>query len=130
MSRPYQITVAAILLFLLSLLNTMSELPALLQGPAGADSLNDIGTYSWTLFNFAYSVAGVIAAFGLWRNMRWGRVLALVSSALSILNLLVGLLSGQLELFPIVMASIFTILYLVVIVLVLRHAQVTVESSL
>lgn len=130
MSRPKQTTIAAILLFLLSLLNTASEVPALLQGPAAAGSIDDIGLYAWVLFNFAYSVAGIIAAFGLWRNMRWGKVLALVVSALSILNLLVGILSAQLDLFPVVMAGIFTVLYLVVIVLVLRYAQVPAESSL
>lgn len=130
MSRPKQITIAAILLFLLSLLNTASEVPLLLEGPATAAASNDVGSYAWVVFNAAYSAAGMIAAIALWRNMRWGKPLAIIVSALSILNLLVGLFSGQLELFPIIMAGIFTVLYLVVIVLVLRYAQVPAESSL
>lgn len=129
MSQSKQITIAAVLLFLLSLMNTASDISFVLAGPAAASN-NDVGSYAWAVFNVAYSVAGLFAAFALWRNMRWGKPLALIVSALSILNLLVGLLSGQLELFPIIMASIFILLYLVVIVLILRYAPVPAESGL
>jgi len=130
MSRPKQITIAAILLFLLSLMNAVTEILILLQGPAAAAASSDVGSYAWSVFNFTYSVAGLIAAFALWRNIQWGKGLALIVSALSILNLLIGVFSGQLDLFPIVIGSMFIVLYLFVVVLVLQYAPAPAESGL
>jgi hypothetical protein len=130
MSRPKLITIAAILLLLLSLMNAASDVPFLLQGPAAAAAGNDVGSYAWAVVNFTYSVAGLVAAFALWRNLRWGKALALIVSALSILNLLIGVFSGQLDLFPIVIGSMFIVLYLFVVVLVLQYAPAPAESGL
>ncbi len=128
MSRPKQITIAAVLLLLLSLVNAASD-SQVLQGPAGADFAGDLGAYAWSAFNFITSVAGLIAAFALWRNIRWGKGLALIVSAISIVNILIGIFSGQLPLFAIVMGSIFAALYLLVAVLVLRYVPVSAEFS-
>jgi hypothetical protein len=129
MSQSKQITIAAVLLFLLSLLNTASDISFVLAGPAAAAASGD-WPYTLGVFNVAYSVAGMIAAFALWRNMRWGKPLALIVSALSILNMLIPVLSGELDGFPMVMGLIFSALYLLVIVLILRYAPVPAESGL
>jgi uncharacterized membrane protein (DUF2068 family) len=128
MSQSKQITIAAILLFLLSLLNTASDISFVLAGPAAAATSGN-WPYALGVFNVAYSVAGMIAAFALWRNMRWGKPLALIVSALSILNILIPILSGELDAFPMVMGLIFAALYLLVIVLVLRYAPVPAASG-
>jgi len=129
MSRPKQITIAAILLFLLSLLNAASDISFVLEGPAAAAASGD-WPYALGVFNVAYSVAGMIAAFALWRNMRWGKPLALIVSALSILSVLIPILSGELDVFPMIMGLIFSALFLFVIVLVLRYAPVPAASGL
>jgi len=130
MLRSKQITAAAILLFLLSLMNAASELPLLIQGPAAAASRSDVGPYALSVFNFTYSIAGVIAAFGLWRNKRWGKFLALIVAALSVLNLLIPIITNQIPLPIMVMAGVFTALYVLVVVLVLRNGSPSVESNL
>ena len=58
MSRPKQITIAAILLLLLSLMNAASD-SQVLQGPAGADFAGDPGAFAWGAFNFITSIAGL-----------------------------------------------------------------------
>lgn len=130
MSRSKQITIAAILLFLLSLMNAASEIPILMQGPAAAALRDDVGSFWITLFNFTYSAAGMIAAFGLWRKMQWGKILAIIVSALSILNLMIPVILNQLPLPIKVVASVFTALYVLVVVLVLRNSSASAESTL
>lgn len=127
MSKPKQIIIAAVLLFLLSLLNALTDISFVLAGPAAAAASGD-WPYALGVFNVTIAVAGMIAAFALWLNMRWGKLLALIVSALSILNILIPILSGDLDAFPMVMGLIFAALYLVV-VLVLRYAQVPAASS-
>ncbi|MFL7837281.1 MAG: hypothetical protein AB8I52_00655 [Candidatus Promineifilaceae bacterium] len=128
MSQSKQITIAAVLLFLLSLMNAASDISFVLAGPAAA-SASGGGPYALGVFNVAYSVAGMIAAFALWRNSSWGKPLALIVSALSILSILIPVISGELDAFPMTMGLIFAALYVLVIVLVLRYAPIPAASG-
>jgi hypothetical protein len=129
MSRPKQITVAAILLLILSLLNLASDFSSLLEGSAAYASRSDAGPYALVVFNSAVAAAGIFAAVALWLAMRWGKSLALIVSALSILNILIPVLTGQLPAFAVVVGLIFVALYLLVAVNILRYAPAPATSG-
>ena len=75
-SRPLQVTVASVLLGLLSLLNLVGPLLPGSEGiPAGVIYLAVV-----------LGVAGLVAAAGLWMLKRWGAWLAVVVSALNLLS--------------------------------------------
>jgi len=107
MTRTRSITIAAILLVLLSILNLLSTIQ------------NDLDWLSY--INITYNILGLVAAVGLWRGVRWGTVLALVIVALSVIDLSRGFLDSQLVSFARAIAAFFALLYLFVAVLVLRN---------
>ena len=107
MTRTRSITIAAVLLVLLSILNFLSTIQNALD---------------WiSFFTIAYNILGIIAVVGLWRGLRWSTTLALVVVALAVIDLSRGIFDSQLESFARVIAAIFALLYILVAVLVLRN---------
>jgi len=86
MNRTQQTTVAAILQFVLCASNIVLALPDLAKG-ASPQSGGPSG-YMVTVFNFAIHVIGVVAVYGIWKNMKWGKNLAIAVDAISALLLL------------------------------------------
>lgn len=107
MTRTRSITIAVVLLVILSILNVMSTIQ------------NNLDWLSY--INITYNILGLVAAVGLWRGVRWGTILALVVVALSVIDISRGIFDSQLESFARVIAAIFALLYILVAVLVLRN---------
>src|SRR5512142_1926686 len=120
MTRSRSITVAAILLFVYNLYDAVQAIPQLAQGTANDNSLNK-PPFAVSLFVFTLAICGLFAAYGLWRNAKWGKVLGLVVTALNVLYTLIPLLVAPL---PIkLIAGGFILLNIFIIVLLLRHEE-------
>ena len=113
MNRTKQMTAAALLLFAYSAVNLMIDVPYLARGTATGP---DEAPFFMTLIAFVLDLSGIFAAFGLWQNAKWGKVLAVVIQSLQILYSLVPLLVAP----PIdqVVAGIGIVWSLVILVLI------------
>lgn len=116
MKRSTQITIAAVVLFLYSVVGLISEVPNLARGSATGPNE---APFALTLFSFVLALSGVFASYGLWMNTKWGKVLAIVVPALSILYSLVPLLVAPPPLK--LMAGVGIAISILIIVLVLRR---------
>ncbi len=118
MTRPRTITIAAILLFAVSLLDMVSEVQNLTRGTATGP---DEAPFFMTVISFTLAVAGLFAAYGLWRNEKWGKVLTTGLMALQILYSVVPLLVAP----PAMQAAaaVGIVIYLAILVLVLWRGR-------
>lgn len=124
MTRSRSVTVAAILLLVYNLYDAVQTIPQLAQGTANDSSLNK-PPFAVSLFVFTLAIFGLFAAYGLWRNAKWGKVLGLVVTALNILYTLIPLLVAPL---PIkLVAAGFIILNILIAVLLLRSESTPVS---
>ena len=94
MNRPWTYTLAAILQFVLSLLAIGVALSTLPQGAAALNSVEGPG-YAFIVMALITGVAGLFAAFGVWKNQKWGVILTIVLRALDGLLALPGLIFAQ-----------------------------------
>lgn len=118
MTRPKTITIAAILVLAVSLLGVVSDVPNLARGTATGP---DEAPFFMTLISFSLGLAGVFAAYGLWRNAKWGKVLTVALMALSILYTIVPLLVAPPPMQA--LAAVGIIIYLAILMLVLWRAR-------
>ncbi len=107
--RPLTVTIATVLLTLLSVFN----LSALLIYPPNSPKLPGILYYG----SIVFGVGGLIAVFGLWKLKRWSLLLTTILSALAILwvalfVVLYSSISGK------VLPGVVTVFYVLVLVLV------------
>ena len=123
MTRTKSTTIAAVSLLVLSLLNAVAELPNLASGTATGP---DQAPFAAALFSFTLSIVGVFAAYGLWQNMRWGKVLALIVLALSIVYSLLPVIFAPVP--NKIVSLVLIALYILVIALVLRSAPKPIEA--
>ncbi len=118
MTRSRSVTIAAILLFVFNLWNAAEIVPRLAQGTA-ADSSTGSPPFAAALVVFTMGICGLFAAYGLWRNAKWGKVLGLVVTALNILYSMIPFLVAP---FPIkLIAGGGIALNIISIVLLLRR---------
>jgi hypothetical protein len=90
MERPTRITIAAILMALTSLYSIVAAVPLLARGAAEVNAGADSPPYFILVVALIAGVAGLVAAYGLWRNQRWGKILTIVLSAINGLSALPG----------------------------------------
>ena len=120
MPRSKSVTIAAFLLFAYSLLNAVITVPDLARGTAN-DADPNVAPFAMSLFAFTLSIFGLGAAFGVWRNMKWGKVLALVVLAIDIIYSLLPILVAP---FPMkILGAVGVIIDAVIIVLLLKRAS-------
>ncbi len=124
MTHSRSVTVAAILLFVYNLYDAVQTIPLLAQGTANDSSLNK-PPFAVSLLVFTLAIFGLFAAYGLWRNAKWGKVLGLVVTALNILYTLIPLLVAPL--FIKLVAAGFIILNILIVVLLLRSESAPVN---
>lgn len=114
--RPPAMTVAFVLLALLSVLNLVP--PSLMASPAEAAEVPAFVTYLGVILG----VVGLVAAYGLWALKRWGVWLTIILSAVTILLSVPGTLFA-----PTVAIQVYNIVsgvaFALVIVLVLLPAS-------
>lgn len=87
MNRPKTYTIAAILQCLFSLYAIFNSIPLLARGDTAPAP-----PFFVVVIGFALSVLGIISAYGVWRNDKWGVVLTIIVRALDGLGALPGLL--------------------------------------
>ena len=118
MNRPKTYTVAAILQLLISLLAVVYAFPILFQGAAAVEKAGDQPPFFIIVISFGLGLLGLVSAYGVWRNQKWGVILTIVLSALNALSALPGTLGAptvQLQIF----ASVGVAISVVIIVLLL-----------
>lgn len=78
MTRSMNYTIAAVLQVLLSLTGIGG---ALVYLPRGAEALNqgtDSPPYVVLVLGLAFGVLGLVSAWGVWKNKRWGVILTII----------------------------------------------------
>ncbi len=118
MTRSRSVTIAAIIVLFNALWNIVNIVPRLAQGTAADSSLGS-PPFAAGLVVFTMGIFGLFAAYGLWRNAKWGKVLGLVVTALNILYSMIPLLVAPLPIKFIAAAGI--VLNIISIVLLLRR---------
>ncbi len=121
MKRSMSVTIAAILLFAGSLYNAVQSVPLLAQGTATDGDMTK-PPFAVTLIVFTISIFGVVASYGIWKNVKWGKVLGLVVSALNILYTLIPLMVAPLPI-KLVAAGIIAVYVLIMVLLLRRQSQ-------
>ncbi len=92
MNRPKTYTIAAILQFLLSISAVVSAIPLLARGAIDLNQAADTPPYFIIVIGFTAAVLGIVSAYGVWRNQKWGVVLTIILRAVDGLAALPGLL--------------------------------------
>ena len=88
MVRSKRIAVAAILVFLFSLVSVVRLVVALVSQ---SESVEDAGI-GFVAITLIFSSIGLVAAYGIWLNQKWGKILAISMLALNGLSALPGIL--------------------------------------
>ncbi len=123
MTRSKSVIFAAVLLLAYNVYDAVQAIPLLAQGTATDGNLSK-PPFAVSLLVFTLAIFGIIAAYGVWRNAKWGKVLGLVVTALNILYTLIPLLVAPL---PIkLVAGGFIILNIIVLWMLLRRESTTV----
>ena len=117
MDRPKTYTVAAILQLLISLFSVVWAFPILFQGAAAVDQAGDQPPFFIIVMSFGLGLLGLVSAYGVWRNQKWGVVLTILLSALNALSALPGLLFAPT--FALQISAIFGVAISVVIIVLL-----------
>ena len=117
MKRPMTYTVAAILQMLISLVAVVYAIPLVFQGAAAVDQAGDQPPYFVIVLAFSLGLLGIVSAYGIWRNQKWGVILTIVLRAVDALSALPGLTVPSLELK--ILASVGVAISVVIIVLLL-----------
>src|SRR5512141_243892 len=103
MNRSKQTTVAAVLAAIVGVLSIADGARILAAGSAGLPAQSGMDTAGgppfWAgLMFFAMGVAFLFSAYGVWKNQRWGKIVAIILSAINglfTLGDIIGTLSAQ-----------------------------------
>jgi hypothetical protein len=120
MTRPRNFTIAAVLMFVYSLIGIGFEIPNLMMGTAASSQYADGGgpPFFLVLLNFAVAIMGLVSAYGVWRTQKWGVVLTIVLSAINTLTSLPAMLFAPTPLN--ILGGISLVWAIAIIVLLLR----------
>ena len=118
MNRPKTYTVAAILQFLVSVFSVISSVPLLVQGATAVEQAGDSPPFFIAILGFGIGLLGLVSAYGVWRNQKWGVILTILLRAVDGLSALPGILFAPTVGLKI-MASLGVLLAIVVIALLL-----------
>ncbi len=123
MTRSRSVTISAVLLLVYNVYDAVQAIPLLAQGTATDGNLSK-PPFAVSLLVFTLAIFGIIAAYGVWRNTKWGKVLGLIVTALNILYTLIPLLVAPL---PIkLVAGGLIILNIVILWMLLRRESTSV----
>ena len=92
MNRPKTYTVAAIVQLLISVFSVISSVPLLVQGANAVDQAGDSPPFFIAILGFGIGLLGLVSAYGVWRNQKWGVILTIVLRTVDGLSALPGIL--------------------------------------
>jgi len=92
MNRPKTYTIAAILQLLFSAYGVVASIPFLAQGATVFNQTAAGPPYIVIVIGTLAGAMGVISAYGVWRNQKWGIILTLILSVINGLSALPGIL--------------------------------------
>lgn len=78
MKRPKTYTIAAVLQLLISAYGIVGALPYLARGVDNISQSADAPPYVVLILAFIISVLGLVSAYGVWRNYKWGVILTIM----------------------------------------------------
>ena len=78
LSRSTALKTAAVLSFLSSALSVIFALPLLAQGSSAIDQGGKAPPYFIIVLAVILGVVGIVAAYGCWKQMRWGVILTII----------------------------------------------------
>lgn len=94
LSRASALKIAASVGLLLCLVTIPGSLSFVVQGASSVNRAPAGPPYIVELILFIAAVLGVVAAYGVWKQMRWGVVLMIVACLANVLVALPGILFG------------------------------------
>ena len=118
MNRPKTYTIAAVLQLLISLMAVVYAFPLLFQGATAVDQTGDQPPYFVIVLAFCLGLLGLVSAYGVWRNQKWGVVLTIALRAVDSLLALPGVAGAPTPDLQI-MASVGVTISVAIIVLLL-----------
>lgn len=92
LSRSTALKTAAVLSFLLSAYSIVIGLPMVAQGEAAVNQGGDAPPYFVIMLAIILGVVGIVAAYGCWKQMRWGVILTIIVNLLGGLSAAPGIL--------------------------------------
>jgi hypothetical protein len=78
LSRSTALKIAAVITFLVSVWDVIGSLPLIAQGAAALDESTPGPPYFVLMLSFVLSIIGIVAAYGTWKQMRWGIILTII----------------------------------------------------
>lgn len=123
LTRSTALKIAAVLSLIVALIGIVSyDLPNLMLGAAASQS-----PYPLVLGSFVTDVLAFVAAYGAWRNQKWGTVLLLLIMVFWLIQAMFGLLFGTTG-FELGFASVMLVHHVVVIVLCLWRERAVAQA--
>jgi hypothetical protein len=91
LSRSTALKIAAVISFLANTYNLIGSLPMIVQGSNMFNQATPGPPYFILMLGFILSIIAVVAAYGTWKQMRWGIILTIVTSVIGGLSAAPGL---------------------------------------
>ena len=113
-SRSTALKIAAVLSFLASAYSIIFALPLIAQGAAAVDQGGQAPPYFVVMLGVILGVVGIVAAYGCWKQMRWGVILTIIANLYGGLSAAPGILIAPTN--PLFVSAIVTVLISVVII--------------
>lgn len=92
MNRPKTYTIAALIQLVVSLFSVVASLPQLVQGANTVEQAPDSAPYFIFVLGFGIGLLGLVSAYGVWRNQKWGVILTILLRLVDGLSALPGIL--------------------------------------
>jgi hypothetical protein len=121
LNRSPLFKIAVVLFALLSLFSVVASIPALLGGPDQQGIAAGI-PQAIIILGALTGVAGLLAAYGVWRGQKWGVWLAIILSAVNALSALPGVLFAP-SAFARILAIVGVVVSIFIIVVLLRQPK-------
>ncbi len=92
LSRAMALKIAAVLSVLLGIVSIVNTLPLIARGATGVVQSSDSPPYTILMVGLLTGVIGIIAAYGVWNQQRWGIILTLLVNLINGLGAVPGIL--------------------------------------
>ncbi len=94
LSRPTALKIAAVLSFILGVVDFIFVLPMLSRGESDVDLANDTPPFIIVFSAFVFAIIRLVGAYGVWTNRRWGIVVTILANAIDSILALPGIFAA------------------------------------